>query len=228
MDPGQEAKIRYYTYLIMNKGKLLKVGRQVREAGQDLVVLPLTITTDFIPSFRLVAYYTLIGNNGKREVVADSVWVDIKDSCVGTLVVKGGGKEEKQHLPGQQMSIKIEGNQGARVGLVAVDKGVFVLNKKNRLTQRKIWDVVENEDIGCTPGSGKDYAGVFMDAGLSLKTSKGLQTEQRAGEEVASGHPGSDNVATSQMGSGGPGFMPCLHPHPANHSPLRASASLPV
>ncbi|KAM5230170.1 complement C3-like isoform 2-T2 [Hipposideros larvatus] len=180
MDPGQEAKIRYYTYLIMNKGKLLKVGRQVREAGQDLVVLPLTITTDFIPSFRLVAYYTLIGNNGKREVVADSVWVDIKDSCVGTLVVKGGGKEEKQHLPGQQMSIKIEGNQGARVGLVAVDKGVFVLNKKNRLTQRKIWDVVENEDIGCTPGSGKDYAGVFMDAGLSLKTSKGLQTDQRA------------------------------------------------
>lgn len=37
------------------------------------------------------------------------------------------------------MSIKIEGNQGARVGLVAVDKGVFVLNKKNRLTQRKVY-----------------------------------------------------------------------------------------
>lgn len=54
-------------------------------------------------------------------------------------MVKGGGKEEKQHLPGQQMSIKIEGNQGARVGLVAVDKGVFVLNKKNRLTQRKVY-----------------------------------------------------------------------------------------
>ncbi|XP_019566358.2 complement C3 [Rhinolophus sinicus] len=183
MDPGQDAKIRYYTYLVMNKGKLLKVGRQTREAGQDLVVLPLPITTDFIPSFRLVAYYTLIGTNGKREVVADSVWVDVKDSCVGTLVVKGGGKEEKQHLPGQQMSIKIEGNRGARVGLVAVDKGVFVLNKKNKLTQKKIWDVVENEDIGCTPGSGKDYAGVFQDAGLSLKTSTGQQTEQRTDDK---------------------------------------------
>lgn len=183
MDPGQDAKIRYYTYLIMNKGKLLKVGRQTREPGQDLVVLPLPITTDFIPSFRLVAYYTLIGANGKREVVADSVWVDVKDSCVGTLVVKGGGKEEKQHLPGQQMSIKIEGNRGARVGLVAVDKGVFVLNKKNKLTQKKIWNVVENEDIGCTPGSGKDYAGVFQDAGLSLKTSTGQQTEQRTDDK---------------------------------------------
>lgn len=73
----------------MNKGKLLKVGRQMREAGQDLVVLPLPITTDFIPSFRLVAYYTLIGTNGQREVVADSVWVDVKDSCVGTVSFPG-------------------------------------------------------------------------------------------------------------------------------------------
>ncbi|XP_059552917.1 complement C3-like isoform X2 [Myotis daubentonii] len=180
MDPGQDANIRYFTYLVMNKGKLLKVGRQVREPGQVLVVLPLTITTEFIPSFRLVAYYTL-NKGSQREVVADSVWVDVMDSCVGTLVVKSAMKEEKhQHLPGQQISLKIEGNQGARVGLVAVDKGVFVLNKKNRLTQKKIWDTVEKADIGCTPGSGKNYAGVFTDAGLAFQTSKGLQTEQRS------------------------------------------------
>lgn len=61
----------------------------MREPGQDLVVLPLTITTDFIPSFRLVAYYTLIGANGQREVVADSVWMDVKDSCVGTVSFPG-------------------------------------------------------------------------------------------------------------------------------------------
>lgn len=48
-------------------------------------------------------------------------------------------KEEKQqYLPGQQILLKLEGNKGARVGLVAVDKGVFVLNKKNRLTQSKV------------------------------------------------------------------------------------------
>lgn len=69
----------------MSKGKLLKVGRQERDVGQDLVVLPLQITTELIPSFRLVAYYTLIGTGGNREVVADSVWVDVKDSCMGTV-----------------------------------------------------------------------------------------------------------------------------------------------
>uniref|UniRef100_A0A8D2DWE0 Complement C3 n=1 Tax=Sciurus vulgaris TaxID=55149 RepID=A0A8D2DWE0_SCIVU len=182
---GQDAKIRYYTYLIMNKGKLLKAGRQAREPGQDLVVLPLTITADLIPSFRLVAYYTLIGASGKREVVADSVWVDVKDSCVGKLVVKGGGKDDRQPLPGQQMTLKIEGDQGARVGLVAVDKGVFVLNKKNKLTQSKIWDVVEKADIGCTPGSGQNYAGVFTDAGLAFRTNKDLQTAQRTEPQCA-------------------------------------------
>lgn len=36
------------------------------------------------------------------------------------------------------MMLQIEGDPGARVGLVAVDKGVFVLNKKNKLTQSKV------------------------------------------------------------------------------------------
>uniref|UniRef100_A0A667I5W0 Complement C3 n=1 Tax=Lynx canadensis TaxID=61383 RepID=A0A667I5W0_LYNCA len=178
----QENNIRYFTYLIMNKGKLLKVERQTREPGQDMYALPLTITEDFIPSFRLVAYYTFINNKGQREVVADSVWVDVKDSCVGKLVVKGGKKEKKVYPPGQLLTIKIEGDRGSRVGFVAVDKGVFVLNR-NRLTQSKIWNMVEKADIGCTPGGGKDYAGVFTDAGLAFQTNKNLQTPDRTGED---------------------------------------------
>uniref|UniRef100_A0A667I3L7 Complement C3 n=1 Tax=Lynx canadensis TaxID=61383 RepID=A0A667I3L7_LYNCA len=178
----QENNIRYFTYLIMNKGKLLKVERQTREPGQDMYALPLTITEDFIPSFRLVAYYTFINNKGQREVVADSVWVDVKDSCVGKLVVKGGKKEKKVYPPGQLLTIKIEGDRGSRVGFVAVDKGVFVLNR-NRLTQSKIWNMVEKADIGCTPGGGKDYAGVFTDAGLAFQTNKNLQTPDRTDPE---------------------------------------------
>lgn len=53
-------------------------------------------------------------------------------------MVKNGGKEEKHHRPGQQITLKIEADQGSLVGLVAVDKGVFVLNKKNKLTQSKV------------------------------------------------------------------------------------------
>ncbi|KAM9101776.1 complement C3-like isoform 1-T2 [Sarcophilus harrisii] len=179
--PNVNQQIGYYTYVIMNKGMVLKAGRQLRQVGQDVVVFSLPLTADYIPSFRVIAYYHLT-RNGQKELVADSVWVDVKDTCMGKLVVKGTGET---HQPGKQATLKIEGDAGARVGLVAVDKGVFVLNKKNKLTQTKIWDTVENGDIGCTPGGGQNYAGVFMDAGLSLKTNKQLQTQPRADPECS-------------------------------------------
>lgn len=121
----------------------------------------------------------LIGVNGQREVVVDFVWVDVKDFCVGLLVVKSGQLEDRQFLFGQQMILKIEGDYGVWVGLVVVDKGVFVLNKKNKLMQSKIWDVVEKVDIGCILGSGKDYVGVFLDVGLIFVSSSGQQIVQR-------------------------------------------------
>lgn len=65
---------------IMNKGRVLKVDRQQRLAGQALVTMNLPITVDFIPSFRLIAYY-IVGN----DIVSDSIWVDVEDTCMGTV-----------------------------------------------------------------------------------------------------------------------------------------------
>ncbi|XP_033029307.1 venom factor-like [Lacerta agilis] len=170
-------QIQYFTYMILTKGKVFRVGRQPKAAGQNLVTMSLPITPDLIPSFRIVAYYQL-GNN---EIVADSVWVDVKDTCMGTLVVKGATEADNRiHQPGTQMKIKLEGDPNARVGLVAVDKGVYVLNRKHKLTQTKIWDSVEKSDIGCTAGSGRNNLGVFEDAGLALVTSNKLSTQQRS------------------------------------------------
>lgn len=69
------------------------------------------------------------------------------------LVVKGGKKEEKVYPPGQLLTIKIEGDRGSRVGLVAVDKGAFVLNR-NRLTQSKVRPV----PLGCGGSKGVAWA----------------------------------------------------------------------
>ncbi|XP_072847647.2 A.superbus venom factor 1 [Pogona vitticeps] len=170
-------KNMYFTYIILTKGKILMVGRQPRIAGQNLVTMSLRITPNLIPSFRIVAYYP-VGNN---EIVADSVWVDVKDTCMGTLIVKGATAADNQiHEPRDLVTIKVEGDANARVGLVAVDKGVYVLNKKYKLTQSKIWDTVEKSDIGCTAGSGMNNLGVFEDAGLTLETSNKLSTKQRS------------------------------------------------
>ncbi|KAL7988330.1 hypothetical protein Chor_007249 [Crotalus horridus] len=128
-------QIQYFTYLILTKGKIFKVGRQPRGAGQNLVTMTLPITPDLIPSFRFVAYYQM----GNSEIVADSVWVDVKDTCMGTLVVKGASSRDNRiQKPGAAMKIKLEGDPGARVGLVAVDKAVYVLNDKYKISQTKM------------------------------------------------------------------------------------------
>uniref|UniRef100_A0A672K5S5 Complement C3-like n=1 Tax=Sinocyclocheilus grahami TaxID=75366 RepID=A0A672K5S5_SINGR len=168
--PG--VKDQDYTYMILSKGQILKVDRFKRR-GQSLVSLPLPVTKDMVPSFRFVAYYHV----GSSEVVSDSVWVDVKDTCMGTFQVKVKDKMYS-YGTGDEVKLQITGDPGAKVGLVVVDKAVNVLNK-NRLTQTQIWDVIEKHDIGCTAGGGRDSMGVFTDAGLMFQSNTAGGTNTR-------------------------------------------------
>ncbi len=67
-------------FQILSKGQIVKVDRFKRR-GQSLVSLSLPVTKDMVPSFRFVAYYHI----GSSEVVSDSVWVDVKDTCMGKV-----------------------------------------------------------------------------------------------------------------------------------------------
>ncbi|XP_042620176.1 complement C3-like [Cyprinus carpio] len=161
-----------YTYMILSKGQIVKVERFKRKE-QSLVALSLPVTKDMMPSFRFVAYYYV----DSSEVVSDSVWVDVKDTCMGTLQIKV--KEKKNSYgTGDQVKLQITGDPGAKVGLVVVDKALQVLNK-NRLTQTQIWEVIEKHDIGCTAGGGRDSMGVFTDAGLMFESNTAGGTNSR-------------------------------------------------
>ncbi|XP_048869003.1 complement C3-like isoform X1 [Brienomyrus brachyistius] len=171
-NPGVQDQISHFTYLVVNKGQIVHADRQERQKGQSLVTLSLPIRKDMIPSFRLVVYYHL----GAAEVVSDSVWVDVKDTCMGTLKITS---KKTQYPPRSKFTLNIEGDPEAKVGLVAVDKGVYVLNSRNRLTQSKIWDTVEKHDIGCTAGSGRNSMDVFYDAGLIFQSNANVETKSR-------------------------------------------------
>nr|ADU33222.1 complement component c3 [Epinephelus coioides] len=161
------------TYLILSRGQLVKKGRY-KTRGQVLISLIVPITKEMLPSFRIVAYYHTSGN----EVVSDSVWVDVTDSCMGSLKLESL-RAAPSYEPRRMFGLKVTGDPGSTVGLVAVDKGVFVLNKQHRLTQKKVWDIVEKYDTGCTPGGGKDGMGVFFDAGLLFESSTASGTAYR-------------------------------------------------
>ncbi|XP_075062650.1 LOW QUALITY PROTEIN: venom factor-like [Mixophyes fleayi] len=179
-DPAVQNQIGHINYLILNKGTIMKAGRQERTLGQSLVNMVLPITVDFIPSFRILAYYTVTSNAG-REIVADSIWIDVVDSCMGTLQLTGD-KEKDNAIQVSRgfMRLKLRADHKAIVGLVAVDKGVYVCNSKYKISQSKVWDSVEMYDTGCTPGSGANTPGVFYDAGLALQTSFQMTTPYRS------------------------------------------------
>ncbi|XP_032906716.1 complement C3-like [Amblyraja radiata] len=181
---GVQDQIRYVTYMFINKGKIVKVGRQLRMKNQNVVAMQFPINSNLFPSFRLlVYYYVVIGRH--VELVADSVWIDVEDTCIGTLKLSAANPNNlrRTFYPGQALTLKLTGDPGAKVVIVAVDKAVFALSKKNKITQSKIWSVVEKNDIGCTPGSGSDVFGVFSDAGLAFVTSTDLKTERRTGAD---------------------------------------------
>ncbi|KAK1885951.1 Complement C3 [Dissostichus eleginoides] len=161
------------TYLIMSRGQLVQKGRY-ETRGQVLISLIVPITKDMLPSFRIIAYYHTNGN----EVVSDSVWLDVKDSCMGSLKLEPS-RPAPSHKPRRLFGLKVTGDPGAIVGLVAVDKGVYLLNNKHRLTQKKVWDIVEKYDTGCTPGGGKDGMSVFYDAGLLFESNTASGTPYR-------------------------------------------------
>ncbi|XP_072005866.1 A.superbus venom factor 1-like isoform X3 [Engystomops pustulosus] len=170
-------QIFYFTYLITTKGRIVKVGRQPRLPLQSLVTMSLPITEELVPSFRITAYY-IVGN----EIVSDSMRVDVRDSCMGTLsgvTYRDNGIQS----PGSAMNLKLQADQGAHVGLVVVDRGVHVLNRKFKISQKKMWDSVEKSDTGCTPGGGADSMGVFYDAGLALQSTLQSTTQQRSEQQ---------------------------------------------
>ncbi|KAK1885746.1 Complement C3 [Dissostichus eleginoides] len=169
----QESHDNDITYLIMSRGQLVQKGRY-ETRGQVLISLIVPITKDMLPSFRIIAYYHTNGN----EVVSDSVWVDVKDSCMGSLKLEPS-RPAPSYEPRRMFGLKVTGDPGAIVGLVAVDKGVYVLNNKHRLTQKKVWDIVEKYDTGCTPGGGKDGMSVFYDAGLLFESNTASGTPYR-------------------------------------------------
>ncbi|RVE75945.1 hypothetical protein OJAV_G00003930 [Oryzias javanicus] len=174
--PENRKLVKHITYLVLSKGKIL-IAKRLDVTDRSYTNVGLVVTSDLMPSFRVVAFFSLPWV-GREEVVSDSVWIDVVDSCVGGLTVGSGDSIPRTLAPGDSVRFHIRGDPGSKVNLVAVDNSVYLLNK-DRLTQKKIWDVVEHGDMGCTRGGGRDSSGVFVDAGILYSSSAGFKTPTR-------------------------------------------------
>ncbi|KAI4881188.1 hypothetical protein NFI96_027254, partial [Prochilodus magdalenae] len=178
---GKPVDKRMY-YMVVSKGVLIESGS--REGG-DLIKTDIPITAAMTPSFRLIGYY--YHSNG--EIIADSVWVDVKDTCEGKIEVTK--KDPQNHYqPGHlvKLDIDVGSQKKAKVALLAVDKAIYALNAQNKLTPKQVFSSMQSYDLGCSYGGGVNSAAVFNDAGLAfISHSKEMKSQMRKGFSCESG-----------------------------------------
>lgn len=73
---------------MLSKGKVVDFGsKRFISAGNNVQTLNFQVTPSMSPSIRLLVYYITYGE-GLSELVADSVWLDVRDKCVNGLKVR--------------------------------------------------------------------------------------------------------------------------------------------
>ncbi|NWZ44293.1 CO4A protein, partial [Brachypodius atriceps] len=170
--------IGYFYYMVVAKGQAELLGR----VPSSNKVVNLKITEKMVPAFRFLAYY-FIGNEGQQEIVADSVWVDVMDVCEGKIKVR---TEQDTYEPTDHVNLQIEMDHAGKVALAVVDKAVFILNKKNKLTAKKVFNALNSYDLGCSVGGGANNIQVFTDVGLAF-ISDTIQSSMREGYKCFQG-----------------------------------------
>ncbi|KAF0045303.1 hypothetical protein F2P81_001832 [Scophthalmus maximus] len=147
-------------YMVRSRGILIKDGSL--RIGSS-VKNNLLITPDMVPSFRLIGYFY----NQHGDIIADSVWVDVRDECEIKVKVEQKGLSE----PGRPSVLNFDlHGQRAKVALLAVDKAFYALNTDNKLTAKQVFSSMQSYDLGCSYGGGSNPASVLTDAGLSFVT----------------------------------------------------------
>ncbi|KAM7390973.1 hypothetical protein PAMP_021696 [Pampus punctatissimus] len=173
--------VKALSFLVLSKGKVVHFGSQTSASNVDhKQTLSFQVTSSMVPSIRLLVYYILY-SEGTSELVADSIWLDVRDKCVNGLQTELSYRRQN-YRPKQTLQLDIRTNQEGLVALSAVDSALYSLRPNYRDPVTMVLRHIEQSDQGCGGGGGKDSADVFRLAGLTFFTN-------------ANAHPSASNEA---------------------------------
>ncbi|KAK9521964.1 hypothetical protein VZT92_018466 [Zoarces viviparus] len=161
--------IKALSYLVLSKGKVVDFGSQKFVSGGNIKqTLSFEVTTAMVPSIRLLVYYILYGE-GTNELVADSVWLNVRGKCVNGLQTDLSYRS-RVYKPKENLRLDIRTNQDGLVALSAVDSALYALRPNYKDPVTMVLRHLEQSDQGCGGGGGRDSADVFRLAGLTFIT----------------------------------------------------------
>ncbi|XP_072344663.1 complement C5 isoform X2 [Scyliorhinus torazame] len=166
-------KIKHFHYQVVSKGKIILFETKNRPVGNRIFSLNIPITTEMIPSARLIAYYVVIGEN-RAELVVDSLWFEVEGKCVNNqqIVLSTNSNVYK---PGSQMALSITAKPNSLVALSSIDTAVYSIRTGSKMSIEKVLFDAEKHDLGCGAGAGRNNADVFKRAGLMFLTNANVK-----------------------------------------------------
>ncbi|XP_014346298.1 complement C5 [Latimeria chalumnae] len=163
-----KSKIKQFGYQVMSKGKLVIFGTIDFSEGVVVHNLNIEVTSEMVPSARLIVYYVVTGE-GSAELVVDSVWINVEEKCTSKKQVVLS-KDAEVYKPGKDMFLSIEAEPSSFVALSSVDSAIYGVRTKAKKSIERMLQHIEKSDLGCGAGGGKNNADVFRLAGLTFMT----------------------------------------------------------
>ncbi|XP_075690703.1 complement C5 [Rhinoderma darwinii] len=171
------AKLTHYSYLVISKGKIVTFDTVQRVHESTSQNLNIQVTTAMVPSVRILVYYIITGDT-TAEVVADSIWVDVKEKCVNNQKVQLS-TSRGEFKPKASVPLTVTAQSGSIVALSAIDVSVYDVTKKAQRSMERVLRKIEESDLGCGAGAGKDNVDVFEMAGLTFMTNANIRASQK-------------------------------------------------
>ncbi|XDV20101.1 hypothetical protein PO909_025482, partial [Leuciscus waleckii] len=163
---------------VISRGKVVQFAT-VKRVSEKRQSLNIKITPDMVPSARLLVYYVLHGEE-KAELVADSVWINVKAKCVNNLKVDISTLNS-QYKPKDKLELRVSTKEESLVAFSAVDTALYDLKSNDKDPLKKVLQHVERSDLGCGRGGGKNNADVLDRAGLTFITNANAKASSAEG-----------------------------------------------
>ncbi|KPP62364.1 complement C5-like [Scleropages formosus] len=168
--------LQTFSYQVISKGKIVKFDTVNRYGRSNYQAINFQVTPDMVPSARLLVYYIMTGEN-ITELVADSVWINVKGKCVNDLQMRLSAPT-KEYSPKDNLALTVKAKHNSLLALSSIDTAIYNLKAFRKDPMTRVLRHIEQSDHGCGGGGGKDNADVFRLAGLTFMTNANAKAAQ--------------------------------------------------